>query len=54
MLTQVSIFAPPHVRVRPTPAVRLVTSEEVARAELRCSLASAIAKGRAALVGLSK
>jgi hypothetical protein len=51
MLTQVSTFAPPNVRLRSAPTVSVLSAEEVARAELRRSLADAIAKGRKALVG---
>ena len=54
MLTQVSTFCPPNVQLRPAPPVRIVSAEALAKAELRQSLASAIAKGRAALVGFGK
>lgn len=52
MKTMISALAPMGVRVRRAPPVAIASPADIARAELRASLADAIAKGRAALVGV--
>lgn len=50
--TMISALVPMGVRVRRAPPVAVLSPADIARAELRASLADAIAKGRAALVGV--
>lgn len=52
MKTMISALAPVGVRVRRAPPVAIASPADIARAELRASVRDAIAKGRAALVGV--